>query len=91
MFVKLPTKVRTIPAQTRGATGARDFEAPVPPAAATLRTNLPAVLPSLIGRDEDLLALGALGDEAFAHLRREGALLPSEDVDAIAFAAEDIS
>ena len=45
----------------------------------------------MIGPDDDLLALGALGDEAFAHLRREGALLPSEDVDAIAFAAEDIS
>ena len=37
------------------------------------------------------IAAGALGDETFAHLRREGALLGSEDVDAIAFAAEDIS
>ena len=37
------------------------------------------------------MAAGALGDETFAHLRREGALLRSEDVDAIAFAAEDVS
>ena len=37
------------------------------------------------------IASGALGDEAFAHLRREGAHLGSDDVDAIAFAAEDIS
>jgi predicted ATPase/DNA-binding winged helix-turn-helix (wHTH) protein len=37
-------------------------EAPSPPAAAGLRTNLPVVLPPLIGRDDDLLALGALID-----------------------------
>jgi len=36
-------------------------------------------------------AAGALGDETFEHLRRESALLRSEDVDAIAFAAEDVS
>ena len=30
--------------------------------ATALRTNLPAALPSLIGRDDDLLALGALID-----------------------------
>ena len=37
------------------------------------------------------IASGLLGDETFAQLRREGALLRSEDVDAIAFAAEDVS
>jgi hypothetical protein len=37
------------------------------------------------------MAVAALGDETFAHLRREGALLRSEAVDAIAFAAEDVS
>jgi hypothetical protein len=37
------------------------------------------------------IASGALGDETLALLRREGALLRSEDVDAIAFAVEDIS
>jgi predicted ATPase/DNA-binding winged helix-turn-helix (wHTH) protein len=37
------------------------------------------------------LTVRALGGEAFAHLRREGALLRSEDVAAIAFAVEDIS
>ncbi len=37
------------------------------------------------------IAADALGDETFAHLRREGAHLGSDDVDAIAFAAEDIS
>jgi predicted ATPase/DNA-binding winged helix-turn-helix (wHTH) protein len=42
--------------------GALRADAPGPPAAARLRTNLPAVLPSLIGRDDDLLALGALLD-----------------------------
>ena len=34
----------------------------MPPTTTALRTNLPAVLPSLIGRDDDLLALGALID-----------------------------
>jgi hypothetical protein len=34
---------------------------------------------------------GALGDDTMAHLRREGALLRSEDVEAIAFAADDVS
>jgi hypothetical protein len=38
-----------------------------------------------------LMAAARLGDETFAHLRREGALLRSEDVGAIAFAGEDIS
>ena len=42
-------------------------------------------------RRAESIASGALGDEPFAQLRREGALLRSEDVDAIAFAAEDIS
>jgi hypothetical protein len=37
------------------------------------------------------IAADALGNETFTHLRREGALLRSEDVDAIAFAVEDIS
>ena len=37
-------------------------EAPSPSPGAALRTNLPAVLPALIGRDDDLLALGALID-----------------------------
>jgi predicted ATPase/DNA-binding winged helix-turn-helix (wHTH) protein len=37
------------------------------------------------------IAADALGNETFTHLRREGAVLRSEDVDAIAFAAEDIS
>src|SRR4029453_11568686 len=37
-------------------------EAPPLPSTTALRTNLPAVLPSLIGRDDDLLALGALID-----------------------------
>jgi predicted ATPase/DNA-binding winged helix-turn-helix (wHTH) protein len=50
------------PSAAPRAPGARGSGAPVPPAAATLRTNLPAVLPSLIGRDDDLLALGALID-----------------------------
>jgi predicted ATPase/DNA-binding winged helix-turn-helix (wHTH) protein len=42
--------------------GAPRGEAPGPRAIAVLRTNLPAVLPSLFGRDDDLLALGALID-----------------------------
>jgi predicted ATPase/DNA-binding winged helix-turn-helix (wHTH) protein len=50
------------PAAATQAPGAPRAEAPGPPAAATLRTNLPAVLPPLIGRDDDLLALGALID-----------------------------
>ena len=37
------------------------------------------------------IASGALGDETLARLRREGAHLGSDDVDAIAFAVEDIS
>ena len=44
----------------------------------------------LVQRAESIVA-GALGDETFAHLRRDGAHLGSDDVDAIAFAAEDIS
>jgi predicted ATPase/DNA-binding winged helix-turn-helix (wHTH) protein len=44
----------------------------------------------VVRRTESLVS-GALGNETFARLRREGALLRSEDVDAIAFAAEDIS
>jgi predicted ATPase/DNA-binding winged helix-turn-helix (wHTH) protein len=51
------------PSARPGPPGARGSEAPAPPAATTLRTNLPAVLPSLIGRDDDLLALGALIDQ----------------------------
>jgi predicted ATPase/DNA-binding winged helix-turn-helix (wHTH) protein len=44
------------------AAGAPRGEASGPPTTTVLRTNLPAVLPSLIGRDDDLLALGALID-----------------------------
>ena len=44
----------------------------------------------LVQRAESIAA-DALGDETFAHLRREGAHLGSDEVDAIAFAAEDIS
>src|SRR5262249_49106825 len=36
------------------------------------------------------IAAGALAGETFAHLRGEGARLRSDDVDAIAFAAEDV-
>lgn len=42
-------------------------------------------------RRAESIARGALGDGTFAQLRREGALVRREDVDAIAFAAEDIS
>jgi len=41
--------------------GPRIEASSLPPTTA-LRTNLPAVLPTLIGRDDDLLALGALID-----------------------------
>jgi hypothetical protein len=44
----------------------------------------------LVQRAESI-ATDALGNETFAYLRREGALLCSDDVDAIAFAVEDIS
>jgi hypothetical protein len=44
----------------------------------------------LVQRAESVAA-DALGDETFAQLRRQGAHLGSDDVDAIAFAAEDIS
>ncbi len=37
------------------------------------------------------MAAGALGDTTFAHLRREGTVLRNEDVDAIAFAGEDLA
>ena len=40
--------------------GAPRGDASEPSTTTALRTNLPAVLPSLIGRDDDLLALGAL-------------------------------
>ena len=44
------------------ATDAPPGQASAPPTPTALRTNLPAVLPALIGRDDDLLALGALID-----------------------------
>jgi predicted ATPase/DNA-binding winged helix-turn-helix (wHTH) protein len=44
------------------AAGAPRGDASGPPTTTVLRTNLPAVLSSLIGRDDDLLALGALID-----------------------------
>jgi hypothetical protein len=44
----------------------------------------------VVQRAESIVS-DALGNETFAYLRREGALLRSEDVDAIAFAVEDIS
>ena len=50
------------PAAAPQAPGGPGDRAPAATAAAKLRTNLPAVLPPLIGRDDDLLALGALID-----------------------------
>ena len=49
-------------AATPQVAGAPRDEASTPPTTTALRTNLPAVLPPLIGRDDDLLALGALID-----------------------------
>ena len=49
-------------AASQRAPDAAQGEASRPPATTVLRTNLPAVLPPLFGRDDDLLALGALID-----------------------------
>lgn len=54
------TPTRAAPAQR--AADERPIEGSGSRRAAALRTNLPAVLPPLIGRDDDLLALGALID-----------------------------